>query len=123
MLYIAFLRFCFTFHAVGCIFILPHHVSIIGSSGADGEEEDGKQKIAIETAMPSMIMEKDHIIKFEKVPLVTPTGDVLLNDMSFEVTAGKNVLVCGPNGCGKSSLFRVLGEVRMCVSALVCGHV
>lgn len=53
----------------------------------------------------------DNIIKFNKVPLVTPNGDVLIKELSFEIQSGMNVLVCGPNGAGKSSLFRILGEL------------
>lgn len=54
---------------------------------------------------------KDNTIKFDRVPLITPNGDVLINELSFTIKSGMNVLVCGPNGAGKSSLFRILGEL------------
>ncbi|XWX01865.1 hypothetical protein V2A60_009894 [Cordyceps javanica] len=74
--------------------------NLVSSSGTENNEAVLKGRGTIHES-------KD--ITFIDVPIVSPNGDVLVKALSFSIKHGDHLLVVGPNGCGKSSLFRILG--------------
>jgi len=64
-----------------------------------------------ENAAKMGTVEEGETISFEDVTIRTPTGNVLVEGLTFEVKEQDHLLVCGPNGAGKSSIFRCLGSL------------
>jgi len=59
-------------------------------------DESGKVKQDIRKQRG--VVKQGDFIKFTDVPIVSPTGDVLVEKMNFEIQPGMHLLITGPNG-------------------------
>jgi ABC-type uncharacterized transport system fused permease/ATPase subunit len=55
--------------------------------------------------------DRGNCIEMKAVTVASPDSTVLIPNLSFSVRSGESLFISGPSGVGKSSIFRVLGQL------------
>lgn len=90
--------------------LFRRNVSVTGFLGISASSLKLGGQAGGEEARPPLAPQRlpGNTIRFHRVSLDAPDGSPLVRELSFEVPAGRSVMLMGQNGSGKSSLFRVM---------------
>lgn len=64
-------------------------------------------------------IENGNQIILNNVPIITPNNEKLIDNINLTIKEGQHTYVAGHNGCGKSSLFRIINGLWPLVSGTI----
>ncbi len=64
------------------------------------------------TPRPAVSISKNHnTVAMKNLTVLSPAGQVLINNLTLELRPGESLLITGPSGCGKTTLLKTLSGI------------